>query len=279
MSSKSPAIKFSIFLLVVSTFLLGLSMVLMGGHNAISTVINFYGLDDYITSDLGAQAAGVAFLFCGLFAALGLQQEKWLKTLGVLLIIISLAPLITLISSGRWIGSLGGFPAIGSGQGIIKYFSLLAIGIIFFMPSLSNRTKVWLSAIPMAMVLYWIGGMKFTEIEANGIKRLIETSPFMSWMYDIWDVQMTSNLIGFYDIITASLVLWGIFKRERTLLLIGSVMAMAVFIMTQSFFITLPSGAISNETILGGSGHFLIKDLWYIINVIMIWHYIDLKRA
>ena len=34
----------------------------------------------------------------------------------------------------------------------------------------------------LVLVLGWIGAMKFTVYEAEGIKPLIETSPLMSWM-------------------------------------------------------------------------------------------------
>ena len=35
----------------------------------------------------------------------------------------------------------------------------------------------------LVLVLGWIGAMKFTSYEAEGIKALVETSPLMSWMY------------------------------------------------------------------------------------------------
>ena len=34
----------------------------------------------------------------------------------------------------------------------------------------------------LVLVLAWIGAMKFTAYEAEGIKNLVETSPLMSWM-------------------------------------------------------------------------------------------------
>ena len=34
----------------------------------------------------------------------------------------------------------------------------------------------------LVLVLGWIGAMKFTAYEAQGIKSLVETSPFMSWL-------------------------------------------------------------------------------------------------
>ena len=40
----------------------------------------------------------------------------------------------------------------------------------------------------LVLVLGWIGAMKFTAYEAEGIKTLVETSPFMSWMYKVLSV-------------------------------------------------------------------------------------------
>jgi len=48
----------------------------------------------------------------------------------------------------------------------------------------------------LVLVLGWIGAMKFTAYEAEGIKTLVETSPFMSWMYKVLSLQATSNVIG-----------------------------------------------------------------------------------
>ena len=35
----------------------------------------------------------------------------------------------------------------------------------------------------LVIVLLWIGGMKFTAYEAEGIKPLVANSPLMSWVY------------------------------------------------------------------------------------------------
>src|SRR5262249_12791305 len=37
----------------------------------------------------------------------------------------------------------------------------------------------------LVIVLLWIGGMKFTAYEAEGIKRLVANSPLMSWVYRV----------------------------------------------------------------------------------------------
>jgi uncharacterized membrane protein YkgB len=57
----------------------------------------------------------------------------------------------------------------------------------------------------LVLVLGWIGAMKFTAYEAEGIKGLVETSPLMSWMYKVLSVQATSNVIGVAELLADSL--------------------------------------------------------------------------
>src|SRR5437879_3509092 len=59
----------------------------------------------------------------------------------------------------------------------------------------------------LALVLFWIGGMKFTAYEASGIQGLIATSPLMSWMYHFLSVQAASNVIGVAELTIAVLIL------------------------------------------------------------------------
>jgi hypothetical protein len=45
-------------------------------------------------------------------------------------------------------------------------------------------------------------------------------------------------------------------------------MSGAVFVVTQTFFLSWPA-ALSSETLLSTAGHFLIKDLWFIANLLI----------
>jgi len=38
----------------------------------------------------------------------------------------------------------------------------------------------------LALVIGWIGALKFTSYEAQGIQPLVANSPLMSWLYDIF---------------------------------------------------------------------------------------------
>lgn len=257
-----------LILIALSASLLAISMGLMGHHKHISLVTDFYGISRHIPESISNIIAVVAYTVTAGVALLTLKYHNLRVKLGYLLIIIATIPLISLLGSSMWIESLGGFPAIGSGQGIIKYAALLTMGILYTRPRLSIGTKKWLSLMPVMLVLLWIGGMKFTLLEAKGIEELIASSPLMSWMYLYWDVQTTSNLIGLYDLFAVVLLISAIYNSR--LVNIAIVVAGAVFVVTQTFLFSW-SVAISTETLLSAGGHFLIKDLWFIANLIMFW--------
>lgn len=111
-------------------------------------------------------------------------------------------------------------------------------------------------------VLGWIGAMKYTAYEAGAIKGLVETSPLVSWLYNVLSVQATSNLIGTVEIATAALLLLGL--KFPKLALLGALSASVTFLVTFSFLFTAPGW----EASLGGfpalsvvPGQFLLKDI------------------
>jgi uncharacterized membrane protein YkgB len=113
----------------------------------------------------------------------------------------------------------------------------------------------------LVLVLGWIGAMKFTAYEAAGIKTLIETSPFMSWMYKVFSLQATSNVIGVAELSAAVLI--AIRPLSGKLSAIGSVLAVLTFLATLSFLFSLPGWekSLGGFPALSGSGGFLLKDV------------------
>jgi uncharacterized membrane protein YkgB len=113
----------------------------------------------------------------------------------------------------------------------------------------------------LVAVLGWIGAMKFTAYEAEGIRPLLESSPLMSWMYSYVSVRAASNLIGVVELATALLIaLRGVSAR---LAAAGSALAVITFLATFSFLFTLPGWepSLGGFPALSGSGGFLLKDL------------------
>ncbi len=267
------------FILTLSFALLGVSFALGANPNTLIATFSFYELDTLFSVNTLGLFTGTAMIALALatFAA----HFKLLKPLpvAVLALIVCIVPLLTLLASNRWMAQLGGFPIIGSGQGIIKYFAVIPLYLfLFYKNKLTDKQHVLLNFIPVAMVLLWIGGMKFYEFEAKAIVGLVETSPFMSWLYTVFSVQGASNIIGGFDVLFAVLLGAGILLNNKKLIIVSGFACLSVFLMTQTFLITA-TGAFSSSTLLERLGQFVIKDLWYVGNLIVIATLMLLKPA
>jgi uncharacterized membrane protein YkgB len=113
----------------------------------------------------------------------------------------------------------------------------------------------------LVLILGWIGAMKFTTYEAEGIQGLVATSPLMSWMYKVFSLQVTSNIIGVTEITAAILI--AIRPLSAKLSVIGSVLAILTFLATLTFLFSLPGWekSLGGFPALSGSGGFLLKDV------------------
>ncbi|KPZ68035.1 Inner membrane protein YkgB [Pseudoalteromonas sp. P1-26] len=261
-----------IALITISFSLLGLSFILGANPNAIGSIFSFYGLETQVPDHIMSMIAGFAFCFVGitsLHSHLGFLNRALPS---ITAFAISLLCLITLFGANRWLASEGGFPVIGSGQGIIKYFAVIPLFLfVFYKDALSDKAHIALNYASVALVLVWIGAMKFFAFEANAIVSLVESSPFMSWLYIVFSVQGASNAIGIFDILSVALLGVGLFIRNAKLILLAGLACCSVFIMTQTFLITAPN-ALSSVTVFERLGQFVIKDLWFIANLVIIYH-------
>ena len=124
-----------------------------------------------------------------------------------------------------------------------------------------ERLGAFLIRYGLVLVLGWIGAMKFTAYEAEGIKTLVETSPLMSWMYRVFSLQATSNVIGVAELVAAILI--AIRPLSAKLSAIGSVLAVLTFLTTLTFLFSLPGweNSLGGFPALSGSGGFLLKDV------------------
>lgn len=113
----------------------------------------------------------------------------------------------------------------------------------------------------LVLILGWIGAMKFTIYEAEGIKPLVATSPFMKWMYNVLSVQGVSNIIGVAELTAAVLI--AIRPLSARLSSAGSVVAVLTFLTTLTFLFSLPGWekSLGGFPALSGSGGFLLKDV------------------
>jgi reactive chlorine resistance protein C len=113
----------------------------------------------------------------------------------------------------------------------------------------------------LVLVLVWIGAMKFTAYEAGAIQPLVANSPLMSWLYAVFSVQATSNLIGVAEI--AAGILIALRRWSAAAAVVGSLMAALTFVITLTFLFSTPGW----ESTLGGfpalsvaPGQFILKD-------------------
>jgi len=104
--------------------------------------------------------------------------------------------------------------------------------------------------------------MKFTAYEAEGISGFVSNSPLMSWAYSIFSVRTFSALVDITEIVIGLLI--AAWPLSIGAALVGSALAIGMFLTTLSFLLTTPG---VGEATAGGfpaisvvPGQFLIKD-------------------
>lgn len=127
--------------------------------------------------------------------------------------------------------------------------------------SLLNRLGIHVTRYGLVIVLLWIGGMKFTAYEAEGIKPLVENSPLMSWLYSIFSVQGFSNLLGVVEIVVGLLI--AVRPKAPAVSAIGSLLAAGMFVGTVSFLFSTPGWEpeMGFPALSVVPGQFVLKDL------------------
>jgi uncharacterized membrane protein YkgB len=118
-----------------------------------------------------------------------------------------------------------------------------------------------LGLVGVVLVLLSIGGLKFTQVEIEGLKPIIEPTPWLAWMYPAFGEAGASYLLGVIELATALLLMlspWSV----RAGLVGGAIAALTFFVTTTIMF-----AAPIWETASGGFpwinelGQFLIKDV------------------
>ena len=112
----------------------------------------------------------------------------------------------------------------------------------------------------MALTLAWIGFGKYIKMES---RVLIEHSPLMSWVYDVFSVNTVARGLGTLEIAAAILIVTR--PVSARLSAIGSALAIVLFCGTLSFLFTTP-GVVSRfagpvPVLSALPGQFLLKDV------------------
>lgn len=114
----------------------------------------------------------------------------------------------------------------------------------------------------LVIVIGYIGLLKFTEYEAEGVKPFVANNPLMSWMYSLFSVQTAAEIIGVGEIISAVLIALRPYLTKAST--IGSGMAVGMFLTTLSSIFTT-SGIWHEDRgfpfMSAAPGQFLLKDL------------------
>jgi reactive chlorine resistance protein C len=132
--------------------------------------------------------------------------------------------------------------------------------------SVSSRVEVVgreLARYGLVVVVGWIGLMKFTAYEAEGIRLYVANSPLMSWVYGSMSVRGFSAMLGVVEVAVAILIAARPYSPRASAL--GSALAVGMFLTTLSFLVTTPGvwepSAGGFPALSGKPGQFLIKDL------------------
>jgi uncharacterized membrane protein YkgB len=139
----------------------------------------------------------------------------------------------------------------------------------------TDQWPAWLCSIGqavsrygLALTLAWIGFGKYVKMEA---RVLIEHSPLMSWVYDVFSANTVAWGLGTLEIVAAILI--SLRPLSARLSAIGSAMAIVLFCGTLSFLFTTP-GVVSRfagpvPVLSALPGQFLLKDV--VLIGVAIW--------
>ena len=90
----------------------------------------------------------------------------------------------------------------------------------------------------LVVILLWVGALKFTTYEAEGIKGIVENSPLTSWAYNLLGLEGIARVIGIVEIVLGLMIAARNFSPKISAM--GSMGAIVMFIVTLSFSLTTP---------------------------------------
>ncbi len=91
----------------------------------------------------------------------------------------------------------------------------------------------WVLRYGLVLVIGWIGLMKFTAYEAQGIEPLVAHSPLMGWIYHFLSVRQFSVALGVVEVAIAILIALRHISPKACA--IGSAAAVLMFLTTLTF--------------------------------------------
>lgn len=90
----------------------------------------------------------------------------------------------------------------------------------------------------LVIILLWVGALKFTAYEAEGIQGLVANSPLLSWAYGIFSVRTFAMLLGIGEITIGLMIAMRPFAPFVSA--VGSFGAILLFLVTLTFMFSTP---------------------------------------
>jgi len=117
----------------------------------------------------------------------------------------------------------------------------------------------------LVAVLLWVGLLKFTAYEAEGIQGLVANSPLMSWAYSLMSVRAFSAVLGVIEITLGILI--ALRPVAPKLSAFGSIGAIVMFLTTLTFLLSTPGvwqPGYGFPSLSPMPGQFIAKDLLFL---------------
>ncbi len=130
----------------------------------------------------------------------------------------------------------------------------------------------------LVIILLWVGALKFTAYEAEGIQVFVENSPLLSWLYDVVSVRTFSTLLGIFEITLGLMIATRPFMPKVSA--VGSLGALFLFLVTLTFVFSTPGvwqPGYGFPYLSPDPGQFLAKDV--ALAAIAIWTAGEALRA
>ena len=130
----------------------------------------------------------------------------------------------------------------------------------------------------LVIILLWVGALKFTAYEAEGLRVFVENSPLLSWLYDVVSVRTFSTLLGIFEITLGLMIATRPFMPKVSA--VGSLGALLLFLVTLTFVFSTPDvwqPGYGFPYLSPDPGQFLAKDV--ALAAIAIWTAGEALRA
>ncbi|MGY0588122.1 MAG: YkgB family protein [Paraglaciecola chathamensis] len=118
-------------------------------------------------------------------------------------------------------------------------------------------TALWGAVLP----LLFIGLLKFTQVEVDALKPIINGTPWLSWLYTVFGENGASWFLGTVEIFTGMLLIFSPWSARAGL--VGGFLGTITFATTVSILFAIPIwySELGGFPWIDPNGQFLIKDI------------------